>query len=100
MGFSYDDYPEYKEWINTLFKGISPCAIEQYDGIIGLIAAVEAGRGVAMVASSITCLAGPRLRLLPLKPPLEEVIVGALTKSPRSPLAEKFLLALKQAVKA
>jgi DNA-binding transcriptional LysR family regulator len=99
MGFSFDEYPEYKAWITELFEGISPCNLEQYDGVVGLIAAVEAGRGVAMVASSIACLAGPRLRLIPLRPPLDDIEVGALTRLPRPPLAEKFLLALKQAVK-
>jgi DNA-binding transcriptional LysR family regulator len=99
MGFSFADYPEYKEWFDKLFKGISPCAVEEYDGVVGLIAAVEAGRGVAMVATSIHCLAGPRLRLIPVRPPVDDVVVGALTTSPSSPLAEKFLLALKQAVK-
>ncbi len=99
MGFSFDDYPEYKEWITKLFKGINPCNLEEYDGVVGLIAAVEAGRGVAMVASSIACLAGPRLRLIPLRPPLDDIEVGVLTRTPHPPLAEKFLLALKQAVK-
>jgi DNA-binding transcriptional LysR family regulator len=97
--FAYDEYPEYKEWITGLFKGISPCAMEEYDGVVGLMAAVEAGRGVAMVSSSLRCVAGPRLRLIPLRPPLAEVVVGVLTLSPRPPVAEKFLLALKQSVK-
>ena len=99
MIFSSDDFPEYKEWIEHLLKGLDPCKTEEYDGVVGLIAAVEAGRGVALVASSISCLAGPRLRLLPIRPPLEEVVVGALTLSTRPPIAEKFLVALKQAVK-
>ncbi len=98
MGFSFDDYPEYKEWFTKLFSGISPCNVEEYDGVIGLIAAVEAGRGVALVSSSIQCLAGPRLRLIPIRPALDDVIIGALTLTQRSPLAEKFLLALKQAI--
>jgi DNA-binding transcriptional LysR family regulator len=99
MVFSYDDYPEYKEWITGLFKGLNPCSMEEYDGVVGLIAAVEAGRGVAMVSSSITCLAGPRLRIIPLRPALGDVVVGVLTRFPRPPLAEKFLVALQQAVK-
>jgi DNA-binding transcriptional LysR family regulator len=99
MGFSFDDYPEYKEWITQLFQGMSPCNFEEYDGVVGLIAAVEAGRGVAMVASSIACLAGPRLRLIPVRPPLEDILVGVLTRTPRAPLAEQFFAALKLAVK-
>jgi DNA-binding transcriptional LysR family regulator len=99
MIFASEDFPEYRAWLNDLLKGLDPCRTEEYDGVVGLIAAVEAGRGVAMVASSIHCLAGPRLRLIPVRPPLNEVVVGVLTVSPCPPLAEKFLLALKQAVK-
>jgi DNA-binding transcriptional LysR family regulator len=100
MIFSFDDYPEYKEWITGLFQGLNPCSTEEYDGIVGLIAAVEAGRGVAMVASSTRCLAGPRLRLIPLRPSLNQISVGALTRAQLTPLAEKFLSVLKQSVKS
>jgi DNA-binding transcriptional LysR family regulator len=99
MIFTLEDYPEYRDWLLTLFKDINPCMTEEYDGIIGLIAAVEAGRGVAFVSSSVRCFAGPRLRLIPIRPPLDEVAVGALTRLTAPPLAEKFLLILKQAVK-
>ncbi len=99
MVFAFDDYPEYKSWLVSIFKDLNPCMFEEYDGIIGMIAAIEAGRGVAFVASSIACLAGPRLRLIPLKPPLEEVVVGALMMETPSALVEKFLLALKRAIK-
>ncbi|HEX4141196.1 MAG TPA: hypothetical protein VHY09_12665, partial [Candidatus Methylacidiphilales bacterium] len=80
-------------------KDINPCMTEEYDGIIGLIAAVEAGRGVAFLSASARCLAGPRLRLIPIRPALDDVIVGTLTRNTPPPLAEKFLLVLKQAVK-
>ena len=99
--YSREEYPEYYEWLASFFKSkpFSPCQIEEHDGATGLIAAVEAGRGVAIVASSMKCMAGPRLRLIPVRPSLGQVVVGALTASPRPPLAEKFLAALKQAVK-
>ncbi len=99
MIFASDDFPEYRDWIISLLGGIDPCRMEEYDGIVGLIAAVEAGRGIALVSSSVACLAGPRLRLLPLRPPLDDVAVGALIRTAPTPLAEKFLGALKEAVK-
>jgi DNA-binding transcriptional LysR family regulator len=99
MIFTLEDYPEYRDWLTTLFKDINPCMTEEYDGIIGLIAAVEAGRGVAFLSASARCLAGPRLRLIPIRPALDDVIVGTLTRNTPPPLAEKFLLVLKQAVK-
>ena len=98
MVYSHEDYPEYRDWLATVFKDITPCNTEEYDGVIGLIAAVEAGRGVAFVSSSVSCLAGPRLRLIPIRPALDDVVVGTLTKAPPSPLAEKFRLVLKQAI--
>jgi DNA-binding transcriptional LysR family regulator len=99
MIFASDDFPEYRDWLNELLKGLDSCRTEEYDGIVGLIAAVEAGRGVALVSSAVRCLAGPRLRLIPMRPPLDEVTVGVLTTSPCPPLAEKFFGLLREAVK-
>ena len=55
MGYSREDYPEYADWITAIFqpKPSSPCAMEEYDSATGLIAAVEAGRGVALVSASV-----------------------------------------------
>jgi len=99
--YSREDYPEYYDWLAGFFKGkpFSPCQVEEHDGATGLIAAVEAGRGVAIVATSMKCMAGPRLRLIPLRPSLGQAIVGALASTPLSPLAESFVQALKLAVK-
>jgi DNA-binding transcriptional LysR family regulator len=98
MIYSREDYPEYFEWLSRLFRPhpIDPCRLEEYDSATGLITAVEAGRGVAMVASSTRALAGPRVKLIPLSPARNTVIVGALSLSISSPLAQRFILALKQ----
>jgi LysR family transcriptional regulator, benzoate and cis,cis-muconate-responsive activator of ben and cat genes len=99
--YSREDYPEYYDWIAGFFKDkpFSPCQVEEHDGATGLIAAVEAGRGVAIVATSMKCMAGPRLRLIPLQPAIGQAVVGALTVAPLSPVAESFLAALKVAAK-
>ncbi len=99
MVYAHEEYPEYREWLATLFKEINLCMMEEYDGVIGLLAAVEAGRGVAFVSASARCLAGPRLRLIPIRPALGEIVVGALTLAERTPLVEGFVVALKEAVK-
>jgi DNA-binding transcriptional LysR family regulator len=101
MIYSREDYPEYFDWLTGLFKPhlIDPCRVEEYDSATGLITAVEAGRGIALVASSLRCLAGPRLRLLPLTPPLPPLVVGAASVRPSTLLAEEFILAVKQAAK-
>jgi DNA-binding transcriptional LysR family regulator len=101
IAYSREDYPEYFEWISSLFKPhtLNLCQVEEYDSATGLIAAVEAGRGVALVASSMQCLAGPRLKLLPFAPALPSVTVGALLMEPANALAEQFVLAVKQAAR-
>ena len=101
IAYSREDYPEYYDWISRLFKPheFNPCQMEEYDSATGLIAAVEAGRGVAMVASSMQCLAGPRLKLLPFSPALPPLVVGALFSPPAGLLAAQFILAVKQAAK-
>ena len=51
---------------------------EEHESGTGLIAAVEAGRGVALVPSSLACMVGPRLKLIPLKPTAPPIPVGAM----------------------
>src|SRR5262245_6094834 len=46
----------------------APKIVEECDGAASLIAAVEAGRGIALVFQSLALLAGPRLALRPLEP--------------------------------
>lgn len=101
MVYSREDYPEYFDWLSGLFKPhpFDPCRVEEYDSATGLITAVEAGRGVAIVASSLRCLAGPRLKLLPLRPQLPPLVVGAAFLQPPALLTERFILAAKQAAK-
>jgi DNA-binding transcriptional LysR family regulator len=105
LGYSKADYPEYYEWIGSLFKPgeIDPCRFEEYDSATGLIAAVEAGRGIAFVSSSMQCLAGPRLKLLAVSPALPPLVVGALyassSESDVPALVRQFVLAVKTAAK-
>lgn len=70
IGYSRDEYPEYQYWLETLAwpgKKAPPIA-EEHDSVTSLIAAVEAGRGVAIAPDSLACLSGPRLKLVPLRP--------------------------------
>ena len=101
IAYSREDYPEYHDWLAGLFAPheFNPCNMEEYDSATGLIAAVEAGRGVAMVASSMQCLAGPRLKLLAFTPSLPPLVLGALYLKPLGLLAEQFILEVRQAAK-
>ncbi len=100
--YSRDDYPEYHEWLRKIFSCTSSDLqfAEECDSATGLIAAVEAGRGVSIVSSSIKCLIDPRVRLLALAPPLPPVVVGALSNKTTSALVDRFIGAVRQAARA
>ncbi|MGE3311761.1 MAG: LysR family transcriptional regulator [Limisphaerales bacterium] len=80
IGYTQTDYPEYHDWIADLFKGqASPPQIsEEHDSATSLIAAVEAGRGVAVVQQGFECLAGPRLSLRKIVPAPAPFVVGVV----------------------
>jgi DNA-binding transcriptional LysR family regulator len=96
------DYPEYHECLRALFRQarLKPDIAEEHESVSSLIAAVEAGSGVAFVAQSVECVAGVRLKLLPLSPPLEPLVIGAVfLKTALSTPAQRFLeLAKKNSV--
>ncbi len=67
VAYSKAGYPEYHEELGAIFKmvGAKMRIVEEQDGVTSLIAAVEAGRGVAFVPACIACMAGPRLKVHP-----------------------------------
>jgi LysR family transcriptional regulator, benzoate and cis,cis-muconate-responsive activator of ben and cat genes len=99
MGYSREEYPEYADWLALLFRPVpfDPGSMEEYDSATGLIAAVEAGRGVALVSTSMKCLTGPRVKLLPISPALPALVVGALSVKAPSDLVQRFILSVKKA---
>ena len=89
------DYPEHHAWIADLF---APLNVEEHDSATSLMAAVEAGRGVALVSQSFDCLAGPRLKIRPLQPAPPPLVVGiAHRKDDNSPTTAHFVAAAKRA---
>lgn len=97
--YSRAEYPEYHTWFHSLFAkaGLSPNIAEEHDGATSLIAAVEAGRGVALVQKGFECFAGPRLSVRPLVTSSSSFNVGvAYLKKNTSPLVESFLNAAKR----
>jgi DNA-binding transcriptional LysR family regulator len=94
IGYSRAGYPEYHEAMVKIFTGTgrAPHIAEEHDSVTSLIAAVEAGRGIALVPECMACLAGPRLKLVPVKPPIEPVVVGAVCeRTHTSAAAQKFI---------
>jgi DNA-binding transcriptional LysR family regulator len=100
IGYTRLDYPEYHEEMTKLFAtaGTKPRFTEEHDGGNSLIAAVEAGRGLALVPSSLACMVGARLKLIPLKPALPPIPVGAVwLRENDSELVKQFIAAASPA---
>lgn len=103
VAFGRSDYPEYYEYLKNLFGRIKarPRIAEEHDSSASLIAAIESGRGVAIVPQSFSCSAGPRLKLIPLSPTPEPISIGGVwVKAPLRGMAESFWQAAKEAVSA
>ena len=97
------DYPEYHAWLAELFSAVKrpPRIAEEHEGSTSLIAAVEAGRGVALVQDGFQCLAGPRLALLPLAPAPPPFVLGvAWRKGVPSAAVDHFIAAARRAKSA
>jgi len=94
LGYTRKDYPDYYSEVEALFKGCprKPEFVE-HDGVTSLIAGVEAGHGLAILPACVRCIAGPRLKLVPLTPAGPPLIVGILLRQKPSPMVEAFVQA-------
>jgi len=99
IAYNRKDYPEYHEMLEKLFApvGRKPRIVGEHDGVSSIVAAVEAGRGFALVPSCVASMVGPRLKLLPLKPALPAIPVVAIwrKKSETEPV-KSFIVAAGQ----
>ena len=100
IAFTLAEYPEHHAWIADLFatQPQPPKIVEEHDSVTSLIAAVEAGRGIALVSQRFDCLAGQRLKIRPLQPAPPPLIIGmACRRETKSIVTEKFLAAVRRA---
>ena len=96
IGYTQKDYPEYHDQVAALFQtaGTKPQIVQEHDGVTSLIAAVESGRGVALVPSCVACMVGPRLKMIPLNPAGPPIVVGAIVRAGAVPVVVgKFIAA-------
>jgi DNA-binding transcriptional LysR family regulator len=103
IAYSRKDYPEYHEELERLFATAKakPKIAEEHDGVTSLVAAVEAGRGIALVPESMDCFAGPRLKLVSLNPAPAPIIVGLACATGRAePAVQKFFESARAAAAA
>ncbi|MEQ2006993.1 MAG: LysR family transcriptional regulator [Limisphaerales bacterium] len=88
------EYPDYHVMLDATFAGTKGNLriAEEHDGVSSLISAIEAGQGVALVTESLGCLAGRRLKLVPLTPDPPPLVIGVcLIKGRLPPVAQVFL---------
>ena len=94
--YNRKDYPDYHKHLENLFStvGVKPRIGSEHDGVTSLIAAVEAGRGFALVPSCVSGMAGPRIKLLPVRPALPPTSIVALwRKEAKTELVTAFVAA-------
>lgn len=94
--YTREDYPDYFAMLCAVFggEGKIPKIAGEHDSATSLTAAIEAGRGVAIVPSVLARLAGPRIRFIPVQPAPDPLIVGVA--NPRGKLAaaaQRFVIA-------
>jgi DNA-binding transcriptional LysR family regulator len=99
IAFSRTDYPDYHELLDNIFgpAKLKPRIAEEHDSAASLIAAVEAGAGVAVVTESLACVTGARLKFLQLVPAPKPLLLGAVSlKNGSVPAADRFLECAKR----
>lgn len=108
VGYTVADYPEYHTWLEKLLGAAreklgvrTPLVAEEHDSATSLIAAVEAGRGIALVPQSFACFAGPRVVLRPISPSPGKVEIGiAHREEALGKAAGKFVEVVKEVAKS
>lgn len=96
---SRHDYPEAHAGMLKILAPYtrSPKIVEEYDSFASIIAAVEAGRGAALIARVMPLVASKRLVLRPLKPALLLPVGVAYRRDGLSAVAAAFLAAASAA---
>lgn len=102
VAYSRGDFPDFHEMLRRI---VGPLAkrlrfAEECDGVMSLIAAIESGKGVSIIASSLANAAGKRLRYVPVMPPPLPAVVGlAYRPGPHDETRRRFIEAVHIAMK-
>ena len=103
VGLTREDFPEYNAYVSAVFAQVKskPRVIEEYDNMMGLISAIEAGTGVALVVDLLVKSFGSRMKLVRLTPEPKPIGFGIAARKGRlSPATEKFWQCAKEAATA
>jgi LysR family transcriptional regulator, benzoate and cis,cis-muconate-responsive activator of ben and cat genes len=104
LAYCQRDYPEYRDMLTGWLQehGLRPRITSEYDGVDSLMAAVESGLGVALVATRMGRLVPERVRLKRLSPAPPPLCIAAGYRANRAddkPLAV-FIEELRNACSA
>jgi len=94
------DYPEYHKFLAEVFARTKsqPRIAEEHESIAGIVSSVEAGCGLTLAPQTLACSFGTRVKLIPLSPAPEPLLIGAAWRKPApSPAAHDLLECARKA---
>jgi LysR family transcriptional regulator, benzoate and cis,cis-muconate-responsive activator of ben and cat genes len=101
IGYRASDFPEYHQWVAKML-GVSKTRVtigQECDGVLSVIAAVEAGHAPAVVGEFTTAVAGDRVRYVPFVSKASFMHVGLLHRKGETAEIVKKLIASSLAFK-
>ncbi len=96
VAYTRKEYPDYHDLFDCSFASLprKPRIAEEHDGVTSLLAAVESGRGLALLPECVADMVGSRLVLLPLSPaPMPASVGVAWRREEAVPALEQFIAA-------
>src|SRR6201993_2879656 len=100
VGLTREDFPDYHGYLAALFAPVKnkPRVIEEHDSMTSVVAAVQAGTGVAVAGDALGYTFGNRLKLVRLTPAPKPLSFGIAARKGRlSPATEKFWQCAREA---
>jgi DNA-binding transcriptional LysR family regulator len=95
IGYRAAEFPEYHQWVAKVL-GVSKTRVtisQECDGVLSVIAAVEAGHAPAVVGEFTTAVAGDRVRFIPFASKASYMDVGLLYRKSENAENVKKLIA-------
>jgi len=100
LGLTRKNYPNYQAFLSIVLSKVKrkPRVVEEYDNMSGIMSAVEAGFGVAIVLRGLGYSFGDRVRFLYLTPEPRPISIGIARATGRlSSAADRFWQCAKEA---
>ena len=101
IGLTREDFPDYNAYLSAVFAPVKnkPRVIEEHESMTSVVAAVEAGTGVAVAVDALGYTFGNRVKLVRLTPEPKPLSFGIAARKGRlSPATEKFWQCARDAV--